>query len=209
MKKKIVSTIFVATIFSMTSFCIENYQEQIVDFVYERDVKDVFKIIHDDWDWLFRKDLPNYDPNYILQYEIPNKELLAKYGEKLKMKVFREKERVIGFVTFYKEDSDVGRVRLISVSQDFSEKECGKKLTIAAVNALFDLGCTSAYLFTYKKNEKVLVYENLGFKEGMTEDVILWFKEAGVPIGDVAQYWVNKETFKPCDQAVVEGLSSK
>ena len=199
MKKMIILALLIATNFSITNFGMEVNQEQIVDFVYDRDAKDVLKIIQDDWNWLFTSDSPHYDPEHVLQYEIPNKDLLER-KDSLKMKVLHQKDRVIGFVTFYKENSDLGRIRLVSVSQDFRKKGFDRKLTSAAVNELFTLGCTSVYLFTHKKNEKVPTYESLGFQEDvMPQDAIVWFKEHKISIEEYAQYArysVNKKTFK-------------
>lgn len=173
----------------------------IVDFVYERDAQDVLKIIQDDWSWLFMSNCPHYDFQYVLQHMIPNEALRDRVGVgMLKMKVLREENQVRGFVTFYKEDSTLGRIRVISVSSDFREKGYGRKLTLAAVSDLFALGCETIYLFTHKKNEKVADYESVGFQEvAMPQDTILYFEENGISREEYAQYGcysVNKKTFK-------------
>lgn len=200
MKKMIISTIFMAMIFSMASFGMNDQNEQIEDFVYKKDIKQVLKIIENDWNWLYPSNRPDYDPEYILQSEIPNKNLLSE--KKLKMKVLRINERIIGFVTFYKENSETCWIRLVSIAQNFRKKGYGKKLTIAALNDLFDLGCTNAYLWTNKKNEKVPTYESLGFQEGeMSQDDILWFEENGISAKEYvqyAQYSLSKKTFESC-----------
>lgn len=200
--KILISILFMTTLCAKPVFCCSQNQAQVVDFVYEKDVQDVLQIIQEDWKWLFTKVNPTFDHAYVLQHEIPNKELLVeKPDRELKMKVFRIQERVAGFVSYYKENSDLGRVRLVSISQEFREKECDKKLTIAAVRDLFDLGCTSVYLYTDKRNEKVHMYESLGFKEDkMPEDSILWYKEQGFTPEEYAQYAlysVNQKTFRP------------
>lgn len=200
--KILISTFFMATFYTTAVFCCEQNQEQVKDFVYERDIKDVLQIFQQDWKWLFTKVNPDYDQTYVLQHEIPNKELLVESPEReLKMKVFRNQDRVVGFVSYYKENSDVGRVRLVSILQECREKECDKKLTTAAVKDLFDSGCTSAYLYTDKRNEKVPMYESLGFNEDkLPEASILWYKEQGFTPEEYAQYAlysVNQKNFRP------------
>lgn len=180
------------------SCCMERAREFVADFVFERDSNDVLSIMRDDWNWLFTNDNPHYDPEYIMHHEIPNKELVAeRYSDKLQMRVLRNNERVIGFVTFYNEDSGVGRVKLVSVTRHCDEKECGRRLVVAAVNALFDSGCTRAYLYTHKKNEKVAAYESLGFsEEQMPEATVSWFNKHGISADDYAYYSVDKTLFK-------------
>jgi len=201
MRKTIISTLFMAMSFSITSFAMGNQREQIVDFVYERDAKDASKIIYDDWTWL----LPHYDANYGTEYR--NKILSEVLWEKnrsgkLNIKVLRNKKHVIGLISFYRENSCDGQIRIVSVAQNFRNRGCGRKLIIAAINELFDSGCTRTYLFTHKKNEKMSTYKSLGFKETeMFHDNILWFKEAEVPVDDYVKCVVTKETFKPYEQA--------
>jgi len=196
MKKRVVLAIFVAMFFSMTSFCMKDQQEQIANFVYERDVEDVSKIIHDDWDQL----LPH--ENFEDRENILNKELWEKNrtGE-LSIKVLRNKKRVMGLITFRKKTDVVGNVRIISFAEDFRGKGYERKLIIAVVDDLFDSGCTSAYLFTHKDNEKVKIYESLGFgKTEISQDSIEWFEKAGISADNYPKYVVDKKTFDSCSK---------
>jgi len=198
MNKNVILTIFGAIIFSIPNSYIKCAQENIVDFVYERDIKDVLKIIQDDWRWLFTSKYPTYDPEYILQHMVPNPKLLERQ-DALKMRVLRNEECVLGFVTFYKEDAEIGRICLLSLSQD--AKSYGRTLAITAINELFNIGCTNIYLFTHKKNEQVFTYESLGFQEDVIpQDTVLWWKENKISVEEYTQYArysVNKQTFKP------------
>ena len=196
MRKIIIPTIFMAIILSIASCGIKDQQEQIVDFVYERDAKDISKIIYDDWNWI----LPHED--FENREKALNKELWERNrtGE-LNIKVLRNKERVIGLISFRKKNVDVnksGNIRIISIAKDFRGKGYDRKLLIAVVNDLFNSGLTSPYLFTHKDNEKVRTYESLGFKKSkISQDTIEWFKKANISPDDYPRYVVNKETFKP------------
>ncbi|MFC1842021.1 GNAT family N-acetyltransferase, partial [Candidatus Dependentiae bacterium] len=183
-------------VLSIASCGMEDQREQIVDFVYERDAEDISKIICDDWNWIFPHE------NIKHRDKALSKELWKKNraGE-LNIKVLRNKERVIGLISFRKKSADVdrgGNIRIISIAKDFRGKGYDRKLIIAALNDLFDSGCTSAYLFTHKDNEKVRTYESLGFEKAeISQDDIAWFKEANISADDYPRYVVNKETFKP------------
>lgn len=200
MSKNIILTICGAIIFSLSSSYIQCAQEHSVDFVYERDINDVLKIIQDDWHWLFTSKNPTYDAEYIMQYFIPNPKLLEK-KDVLKMKVLRNEECVLGFITFCKKDAEVGRIVLLSIAQRACGMGFDRTLIVTAINDLFREGCTSIYLFTHKKNEKVCTYESLGFQEdALPQEAISWWEENHIPAEEYAQYArysVNKQTFKP------------
>lgn len=177
-------------LFSMASFGIQRQQIHIEDFVYERDVEEVLKIIQNDWNALFTSIRPTYDQKYLLQNEVPGKEFAAeKYDGNFKMKVARKEEGVVGLVSFYEQDSGKGRIRLISVAQDCNEMGYDKTLTVAAIKGLFDAGCTSILLYTREDNEKTSMYESLGFHEiGLSDDDISWFEEIGIYHEEYSKY---------------------
>ena len=193
MKKTIILIIFMAAIFSIVSYGMNGQQEQMVDFVYERDAEDVSKIIYDDWNWIFpHEDIKNWE-------KALSKELWEKNraGE-LYIKVLRYNECTVGLVSFHKKNADVGRIRIVSIASAFRGKGYAKKLITAVLNDLFDLGCTSAYLFTHKDNKKVCTYESLGFKKAAkSQDDLAWFESASISADDYPRYVVTKETFGP------------
>lgn len=191
MRKIITSVLCGIMLISMTSFGMVSTQK-VQDFVYERDFEGISKIISNDWNAMFpHEDFESRDK--LIERELSGKGL----ADQMCVKVLCKEEQVIGFVTFYKESSEVGRVRLVSIAQDFIKTDGVRKLLVAAVSDLFASGCTAAYLVTHKDNEKVSIYESVGFeKDETTERDLAWFEKVGLSVSDYPRYEVTEETFK-------------
>jgi len=139
----------------------------IVDFVYDRDAKEMLKLFYDDWYWLFPENeiSTNYSPEYILKHKAPSKEnYMPRYRGKLNIKVLRKDGKLAGFTTYYKKNFYEGWVQFVSVSPDFRRRGYGKMLTEYATQALFDMGMTRVVLNTRTNNPARRIYERIGFK---------------------------------------------
>lgn len=148
----------------------------IYEFNPKRDTQDIVNLFEHERYWVTA--VPDSSPQFMLKYRMPYKNPL--YTGKLRIKVLREKNEFVGFITYYMDafDKTLGHIFIMAVEPAFRGKSYGKKLLAFALNDLQSMGAKKVQLVTRTTNIPAQqLYERAGFVEtGRTEDGFVYYE---------------------------------
>lgn len=137
----------------------------ISDYDDVRDGVQVRKIFKDDWYMLSNREHNPEQLNFVLQTHSPN-EYEPRYFGKMTIKVLREKDNVVGFITYYMLNFYEGKILFLAISPEFRGQRQGEKLLRVAVDDLFAHGATLVRLVTRTENISAQkLYKRFGFEQ--------------------------------------------
>ncbi len=161
-----VVTVFVGLIGGLSWYCYAD-RGSLVDFVYERDAREVLEIFEKDRYWL--TSTPSYDADYMLKTHSPNKNVL--YYGKLQIKVLREQGAVAGFTCYYMKPGDIGFILFVAVAERFRNKGYAKKIVRYVINQFKHLGAKRINMLTRDTNYPAQrAYESVGFTQTLHDN---------------------------------------
>lgn len=148
----------------------------IYEFSPKRDTQDIVNLFEQERYWVTA--VPDSSPEFMLKYRMPYKNPL--YTGKLRIKVLRENNKFVGFITYYMDalDKNVGHIFIMAVDPAFRGKSYGKKLLEFALNDLKSLGAKIVKLVTRTTNVPAQkLYSSAGFTETQrTEDGFVYYE---------------------------------
>ena len=109
----------------------------IYDFNETRDAQAVKKIFKDDWYCLSNRDYIPESVDFVLRTHSPN-EYEPRYYGKMNIKVLREQDTLVGFITYYMLNFYEGKILFLAINPDFRGKRYGEPLLKYAINDLFN-----------------------------------------------------------------------
>ncbi len=154
-------------------------QEDIYEYNAARDENDVHRLIKDNWHWLIAT--PDYyfkdKIDFILHNMAPSM-YEPRYFGKLKIKVMRKDDQLIGFVAYYKKSFYVGQILFLCVDEKYRGKRFAQILLEAALEELKKEGCQLARLPTRTTNLKAqAVYVRSGFTEYERDEGYVYYEK--------------------------------
>lgn len=147
----------------------------ISDFNDERDTKEILKIFERDRYWLLAS--PDYSPEFMLKYHAPNQEL--QYIGRLNIKVWREKEKFVGFTAYYMKTPEFGFLLFLDINPEFRGKGKGyaEKLLKYALGQMKNMGAHYVQLCTRIDNMPAQgLYRRIGFHDISKADGFVYFQ---------------------------------
>lgn len=148
----------------------------IYEFNAQRDTKDIVNLFEKERYWVTA--VPDSSPEFILKYRMPQKNPL--YAGKLQVKVLREDNNFIGFITYYMDalNKYLGHIFIMAVDPAFRGKSYGKKLLQFALQDLKAQGAKTVELVTRTTNIPAQrLYLSTGFVETKrTEDGFVYYE---------------------------------
>lgn len=140
-----------------------------------RDFKGVLEIFKQDWYWLSTRDYNEPRLQWMLKDGSPN-EYEAQFFGKMRVKVLREDNKVVGFITYYMKNFYEGIVLFLAVRSDARGKRYGQTLINYAINELSKQGALVVSLVTRVTNKSAIkLYTRIGFKQTKIEDGFITF----------------------------------
>lgn len=137
-------------------------QGHIYEFNFVRDAQSILDIFKNNWHELVSGD--DYSPEFMMQNRTPDTDS-ERFGI-LKIKVMREKNKLAGFVAYYRETPKKGIVLFLAVGHHFRGKRYGQALMECAIKNLLSMGVTHIGLWVLIDNVPARkIYKELGFIE--------------------------------------------
>lgn len=139
-------------------------QGPIYDFDDSRDTQDILKIFDRDRYWLLSSE--DYSPEFMLKRRAPNQEL--QYMGRLKIKVYREHNQLVGFTAYYMMTPELGCILFFAINPDFRGKGKGyaDKLMHYALSQIKKMGAQQVQLYVRIDNDRAQkFYRRTGFYE--------------------------------------------
>jgi ribosomal protein S18 acetylase RimI-like enzyme len=135
-------------------------QGHIYNYNFIRDKGEILNIINDNYKYLFEG--TDACPEYILQKMRPSEG--TQYIGRLKIKVVRDNNKLAGFISYYKEDTQKGMIQLLAVEYNSRGKGYGTKLMQCALNDLFLDGVKCVGVWVLVDNHIAQrMYKKVGF----------------------------------------------
>jgi ribosomal protein S18 acetylase RimI-like enzyme len=173
-KKWIYSIIIVLLILGIGKLLYTPTNSLIYEFNESRDTKDILKLMHDNWYWLISS--PDYRAGLMLSKRTPSHKEPQYFG-KLVIKVLRNKDDLIGFVTYYKKSEYQGHLFILAVDKRYRGKGYAQQLTQHAIKELKNMGAQWVQLVTREANTAARsLYIKLGFTEYLIEDGFVYYR---------------------------------
>jgi len=147
----------------------------IYDLNLEQDTQPILAIFASDSYWLDA----GYDETQdkyrrMLKYGYVNDNPM--YPNRLKFKVLRDKDLLIGFTAYYKTAPTVGKILFVAVQSNMRGKRYGETLMNTAIKELRKLGAKRIELTTRVSNTSAQkLYTRIGFKETARDDEYVHF----------------------------------
>ncbi|NRB22040.1 GNAT family N-acetyltransferase [Candidatus Dependentiae bacterium] len=141
----------------ITSNGIENFQD-------DRDTQDILRIMKDDWYLLIESE--DYSAEHMLKHRAPS-QYEPEYFGKMRIKVLRKDDKVVGFVTYYLQKTYQGHILFLVIDKDYRGRGYAQKLIHYALQDLKRMGAAYVRLVTRVENlaAQKLYSEKLGFEE--------------------------------------------
>ena len=162
-RKKIgVVVIVIAALCGLLGYYCTYDRNPIYDFNPSRDTKPILDLFDKNWHWLIANE--GSSPAFYLKYRTPSEN--PAYFGKLKIKVLREDDQTIGFVAYYMEQPEEGRLLFLAVDEKYRGKGYGSLLAKYAIKEMIDhMGAQKIGLWTRLSNPAQRIYKKLGFVE--------------------------------------------
>ncbi len=133
----------------------------IYEFNAERDTQDILNLFDQNWYWLIANE--GSSPAFYLKYRTPNEN--PAYFGKMNIKVLREDDKCVGFVTYYMEQPKEWRLLFLAVDEKYRGKGYGTMLARYAMDKMTQAGAEKIGLWTRLSNPAQSIYTKLGFVE--------------------------------------------
>jgi len=149
----------------------------IYDFEFTRDTEPILEMFKKDWYWLDASH-DQYAPEYIV-YKLKNRtpHINPLYTGSMRIKVLREQDQLVGFITYHKEAADSGRILYLGVKSEMRGKRYGEQLVHYAIDDLIRMGSKKIRLVTRTDNEAAQkLYKRVGFLETSRSDGFVNFE---------------------------------
>ncbi len=152
------------------SFLLFNYRtssvvhsNEIEEVQYDRDAQDIKRIMKQDWDLLIESG--DYSVEHMLTKRAPS-EYEPEYFGKMRIKVARKDGKVVGFITYYLQQTYQGHILFLAVDKNYRGQGYAQKLVQYALDDLKQMGAVYARLYTKDYNEKAknLYANKFGFE---------------------------------------------
>jgi ribosomal protein S18 acetylase RimI-like enzyme len=170
-----------AIIVALSGYGLYQYQlynsAVLYDFNAERDTPQMLEMFESDWYWLFASSPEEFSVAHSLKYLTPS-QYDRRYFGALKIKVMRQRERVLGFVAYYMHNATKGQLLWLDVRPETRGKGYGYMLAQHAVDQMIAAGAKTIFIWTRTSNiPGQKIYKKLGFKEVyVTEDGYVYFE---------------------------------
>lgn len=129
----------------------------------ERDRAFIFNEFKSHWSYLVQT--ATYDIAFMLDTMSPSKHEL-KYMGKAIIRVLCDGARPVGFIVYYMEAPQQGRILFLDITDEYQAKKLGGVLVDYACQDLKKRGAKIVKIFTYYKNTRAQrLYKRCGFKE--------------------------------------------
>ena len=160
----LVSLFFIAIGGTATWFVLHKTSgPRIVEFDMKRDGKAIMAIFDRDWDWLIPGDRNSFSPEFMMTYRAPQQNPL--YAGRLKIKVMRDGDKLIGFVAWYMKDALNGFLNFVDINPEYRGKGYAAQLVQYAMDAMIKYGADKLTMVTWPHNTRArAVYERLGWQ---------------------------------------------
>ena len=144
-------------------FVWDSVDSEIIAFDLKRDGKDIMAIFDRDWDWLIPGDRDSFSPELMLAYQAPMQNPM--YAGRLKIKVIRDGDNLVGFVAWYMKDPEKGFLNFVVVNPEYRGKGYADKLVRHAMDQMIKEGAKKLTMVTWPYNVRARkVYDRLGWK---------------------------------------------
>ncbi len=145
----------------------------IYEFDPQRDTQPILALFDQNWHWLIANE--GSSPAFYLKYKTPDTNPL--YFGKLKIKVLRENNDLIGFVAYFMEYPDEWRLLFLAVDEKYRGKGYGTTLAQYAMSEMIKQGAKKIMLWTRLANPAQNIYKKLGFVESYyTESGFIFYE---------------------------------
>ncbi len=150
-------------------------QGPIYNFDEERDTQPILDLFKTDYYWLVEGE---FNAAAMLHYQAPNGNPFKK-GQ-MYIKVLRENNEFIGFVTYYKKSPTEWKLNFIAVDSKFRGKGYAQKLMQYALDDMKRMGAKKITLVTRTSNLSAQkLYNRSGFKETYRDEGYVYFQYDG------------------------------
>ena len=149
----------------------------IYDFEFAHDINAVLSMFKEDWYWLDAS-RDEFESDYVTyKFKNKNPHLNPLTAGSMRIKVVREHDQTVGFITYHKEGADAGRILYLEVQKDFRRKQYGKMLVRHAMDDLIAMGSKKIRLVTRTDNLAAQkLYKSVGFVETSRSDGFVSFE---------------------------------
>ena len=115
--------------------------------------------------WSFLVQTADYDVPFLIDTASPNKYEVKYFGKGI-IKMLCHEAKPIGFIVYYMEAPQQGRILFLDIANEYQGKHLAEKLLEYACQDLKKRGAKIVKMFTYYKNERAQkLYKRVGFKE--------------------------------------------
>lgn len=176
-KKIILASVIVAAFGGGIWYYSSRVQTPIYDFDFTRDTEPILDMFKKDWYWLDAS-RDEYAPEYVI-YKLKNRtpHINPLYTGTMRIKVLRENNQLVGFITYHKEGADSGRILYLGVHAEMRGKRYGELLARYAIDDLIAMGSKKIRLVTRTDNLAAQkLYTRLGFVETSRSDGFVSFE---------------------------------
>ncbi len=143
----------------------------IIEFDIKRDGKAIIESFERDWEWLIPGDRDSFSPELMLAYRAPQQNPL--YAGRMNIKVMRDGDKLIGFVTWYMKDVHTGFLNFVDVNPEYRGKGYAEKLVKNAMDAMIADGAQKLTMVTWPYNTRARgVYDRLGWHVVKTDNQV-------------------------------------
>lgn len=137
--------------------------KQYLPFDYARDIGAVQNLLKKEWQKLFLS--PSYDDHLIHKMFFKRRPGdMSVANATVNIDVLYSEGKLVGFVTYYYKNPNVGHLELLAIDSAFRKKGYGKYAVEQVTQECKKRGCTTLQLYVYTNNPPAIkFYEHLGF----------------------------------------------
>jgi len=136
-------------------------QGPISEYDATRDKDEIIGLFKSDLYWLSANE--DYDAAYMLDNRAPSKQEMRYFGQ-MQIKVLRENDQFIGFVAYYKKNSDEGFINFVCIKPEMRGKRYAERLLHYAEQDLRSMGVHRIRLLTRTSNHRArALYTRVGY----------------------------------------------
>lgn len=138
-------------------------ETQYLHFDYARDMNAVQNLLKKEWQKLFLS--PSYDEALIHKMFFKRRPGdMSVNNTTVTIDVLYSEGKLVGFVTYYYKNPNIGHLELLAIDSAFRKKGYGKYAIEQVTQECKKRGCTTLQLYVYTSNPNAIkFYEHLGF----------------------------------------------
>lgn len=136
---------------------------KIADFDYSTDMPALETLIKHEWHSLFW--MPSYDSSIIkIMFKERKPGDMTARNLPLTIKTLKDGSSLLGFVTYYFANKEVGHIELLAIDKTYKGHGYGKKLVNYVHDQCKSKNCKTLELYVYTSNQKAIAfYHHIGF----------------------------------------------